>query len=151
MPNYKGHIRGGFAAFALVILVTLPQQHPSALTMLEWLLFAIAGSLFPDVDIKSKGQKYFYRIMLLLFVLLAITHRYKQLAIISIFALLPVLVKHRGIFHQIWFVILVPLAAWYVISSQYPLLTVPLFFNVLFFISGALSHLLLDKKLTVFR
>ncbi len=56
MANYRGHIKGGFVAFALIILFALPHYHPSALTMLEWLLFTIAGSLFPDVDIKSKGQ-----------------------------------------------------------------------------------------------
>ena len=151
MPNYKGHIRGGIVAFVLVVLFALPHHHPSAITMLEWLLFAIAGSLFPDVDIKSKGQKYFYRIMLVLFGILALNHQYKQLAAISILALLPVLVNHRGIFHRIWFVVLAPLITWYAVSTQFPTLCTPLLFDVIFFIAGAISHLWLDMGLRMIR
>lgn len=145
MPNYRGHLKGGFGAFALIVLFAMPHYRPSAVTMLEWLLFAIAGSLFPDVDIKSKGQKYFYHIILILFLLLILNQQYQHLAIISIISLMPLLVKHRGIFHTIWFVMLVPLAVWYISTLQWPLLKDALWLDTVFFIAGALSHLFLDK------
>lgn len=146
MANYRGHIWGGFLAFALIIFFAVPHYHPSALTMLEWLLFAIAGALFPDIDIKSKGQKYFYRIMLVLFVVLALNNHYRYLAIISILSITPLLVKHRGIFHQLWFVVSLPLAMWYAIALKYPAMRGSLFVSVLFFIAGTISHLLLDRR-----
>src|SRR5438309_2217826 len=62
MPGYKGHLVGGTVAFGLLFfaLVGVVVRQPSMLIAGEWLLFALAGSLFPDIDIKSKGQKYFY-------------------------------------------------------------------------------------------
>lgn len=147
MAHYRGHLWGGFIAFALVVMFAIPHYHPSAITMFEWLLFAIAGSLFPDVDIKSKGQYYFYRLVLLLFILLGLMHQYRTLAIISILSLTPLLVKHRGIFHQLWFVIAIPIAIWYFVSLQFPLLNGAVLMNVIFFIAGAISHLVLDKKI----
>ncbi len=136
-------------AFALIIFFAIPHYHPSALTMLEWLLFTIAGSLFPDVDIKSRGQKYFYQIMLVLFVVLALNNHYRQLAVISILSLIPLLVKHRGIFHKLWFMIAAPLATWYCISLQFPQLREALLMNSLFFVAGAISHLWLDKGIKI--
>ena len=151
MANYRGHMWGGFVAFALIIFFAIPHYHPSALTMLEWLLFTIAGSLFPDVDIKSKGQKYFYHIMLVLFVVLALNNHYRQLAVISILSLIPLLVKHRGIFHRLWFVIAVPLATAYCLSLQFPQLREALIMNSLFFVAGAISHLWLDRGWRILR
>lgn len=150
MANYRGHMRGGFVAFAFILFFAIPHYYPSVLTMLEWFLFTIAGSLFPDVDIKSKGQKYFYQIMLVLFIVLALNHHYRQLAVVSVLSLLPLLVKHRGIFHRLWFVIAVPLAIWYCTSLQFPQLREALLMNSLFFVAGAISHLWLDRGIRMF-
>jgi len=69
MPGYKGHLVGGTVAYGLLFfgLVGVVVKQPSMLTAGEWLLFALAGSLFPDIDIKSKGQKYFYYVIFLFF------------------------------------------------------------------------------------
>ena len=150
MANYRGHMRGGFVTFAFIVFFAIPHYPPSVLTMLEWFLFTIAGSLFPDVDIKSKGQKYFYQIMLVLFIVLALNHHYRQLAVISVLSLTPLLVKHRGIFHRLWFVIAVPLATWYCLSLQFPQLREALLMNSLFFVAGAISHLWLDRGIKIF-
>ena len=151
MPNYKSHVSGGCIAFALVLILVVPRYHPSIFTMIEWFLFTIAGSLFPDIDIKSKGQYYFYWIMLLLFVVLAMNNHFKHLAIISMLSIIPLLVKHRGIFHRLWFVIAVPLAIWYVLTMQFPTLYTALFLDTLFFIAGAISHLWLDMGIRMIR
>ncbi len=144
MPNYKTHLAGGSIAFAITLLCVVPHYQPSAITMAEWLLFALAGSLFPDIDIKSKGQRYFYWIILLLLILLSIKKKFGLLTITSIIAVFPLLVKHRGIFHRLWFVVGAPLCIWYLASLQFPALQTGLRLDVFFFITGAVSHLWLD-------
>ena len=147
MPNYQTHLSGGAIAFAITLVGVVPYAHPSVLTASEWLLFALAGSLFPDIDIKSKGQKYFYWMILILLLILTYTQRFIPLAIISIMSTIPLISKHRGLFHRAWFVIGAPLAIWYVLSNQYPPIKLSLLFDMLFFITGALSHLWLDMGL----
>lgn len=145
MPGYKEHLSGGNIAFAITLLVVVPYYSAATLaTAAEWYLFALAGSLFPDIDIKSKGQKYFYWLIFLALVLLTLTKKYLALSVISILATLPLLCKHRGLFHRTWFNIGAPLLAWYVVSLNYPLFAKGLFLDSLFFIVGALSHLYLD-------
>ena len=147
MPNYKSHLSGGSIAFAITLLFVVPHFNPSPLTLAEWLLFALAGSLFPDIDIKIKGQRYFYWLLFPLFILLAATKRFITLAILSILALLPMISKHRGLFHRTWFIVGAPFAAWYVATLYFPALSNALYFDVLFFVIGALSHIWLDVGL----
>ena len=144
MPNYKGHLVGGFAVYCIV-LVMLIGTVPSLVTAFEWLLFALAGALFPDVDIKSKGQKYFYYLVFVIFALLAYKGRFQVLSCCSFIIITPMLTRHRGIFHSTWFVVSVPLVVWMVMSMLYPKLAGPFFFDTFFFITGALSHLFLDR------
>ena len=66
MPNYKTHLAGGLFAYLLSIYAVITLRTISFALALEWLLFCLLGALFPDVDIKSKGQKIFYWIVLLL-------------------------------------------------------------------------------------
>ena len=144
MPNYKNHLIGGVGAYAVLLIVLQRIQPISLLSLGEWLICALAGSLFPDIDIKSKGQKYFYYAMLLVMIVLIIKHRFSLLAICSVMAVVPMLVRHRGIFHRLWFVILFPLTMWYVISVSVPTVSKIILFDVLFFIAGSISHLWLD-------
>ncbi len=147
MPNYQTHLAGGALAFAAALVCVVPYAQPTVLSAGEWLLFTLAGSLFPDIDIKSKGQKYFYWMILILLLILTYTKRFIPLAIISIVSMVPLISKHRGLFHRAWFVIAAPLGVWYVLSLQYPPLKMALLFDMLFFIAGALSHLWLDMGL----
>ncbi len=147
MPNYQAHLAGGSLAFAIALVIIVPYCQPTVLTAGEWLLFALAGSLFPDIDIKSKGQKYFYWMIFLLLLILAYTKRFIPLTIISIISTIPLLTKHRGMFHRAWFVIGAPLAIWYVMTLQYPPIKIALLYDMIFFIVGALSHLYLDMGL----
>ena len=64
MPNYKGHIAGGVITY-LVVLYCIKYTNPSVHTVLQGLVFCLFGSLFPDVDVKSKGQKIFYYLLLI--------------------------------------------------------------------------------------
>src|SRR5213080_4473351 len=129
MPGYKGHLFGGTVAFGLLFfaLVGVVVTQPSLLTASEWLLFALAGSLFPDVDIKSKGQKYFYYVVFLIFIILAYKKCFQLLSCFSFITITPMLVRHRGIFHDPCFLIAVPLGVWLVMSLMFPCVSWPLF------------------------
>jgi hypothetical protein len=145
VPNYKGHLYGGIVAYALLLSILYASYHPSMTTALEWLLATLAGALFPDIDTKSKGQKYFYSLIFVLFILLALRQRFEIIAACSFIILSPLLVHHRGIFHHPLFLIIVPLVLWGFASTFLaPSLSQRLLYDVLFFILGALSHIWLD-------
>ncbi len=146
MPGYKGHITGGAIAYS-ILLIPLVSYCTSVTTAAGWLLCAIAGALFPDVDIKSKGQKYFYRLLLIIFIVLILEKKFDLLAIMSLLSLVPMLVKHRGLFHRLWFVIMLPLTLWFCMSLYFPHVTHELLLYIIFFIAGAISHLYLDLGL----
>ena len=143
MSGYKGHLTGGVIAYA-VLLLLLKNTQPTIISLLTWFLCALAGALFPDIDIKSKGQKYFYWILLCLILLCIFVNRLDLVAIISVMSIVPLLVKHRGVTHRLWFIIFLPLAVWLAVSSSYPDVAHVLILNVIFFIAGAMSHLWLD-------
>lgn len=147
MPGYRGHLAGGAIAFCIALVTVAHFTQPTPMALAEWLGFCLAGSLFPDVDTKSKGQKYFYRGILLALIILAYMKHLDILVWVSIISITPMLVNHRGLFHRIWFLIGVPLLLWYVICLQFPCYKGQLFFDVLFFIVGSLSHVWLDVGL----
>ncbi|HEB41493.1 MAG TPA: hypothetical protein ENI08_00545 [Candidatus Dependentiae bacterium] len=146
MPGYKGHLIGGVAAFGITLLVSTKifALDYSLVMAAEWLICALAGSLFPDIDVKSKGQKYFYWVVLALFIFCILWQKYKLLAGCSVIVVMPMLVRHRGIFHRLWFVILVPLAIWFFVSFYVPYIQQRMLLDTIFFIAGAISHLWLD-------
>lgn len=143
MPGYKGHLVGGGIAFGGLYLLVQPWC-PSTTIAAHWLGCTLAGSLFPDIDVKSKGQKYSYWLLLALFILLILENKLELLALLSILSLVPMLVRHRGLFHRAWFVSGMPLLLWVIVSSSHPAWAQALFFYTLFFVVGALSHLWLD-------
>lgn len=144
MPNYREHLYGGHISFAITLLLVVPHYNPTILTSAEWFFFTLAGALFPDIDIKSKGQRYFYWFLFVLLIILAITKKYVTLSIVSVLAMVPMLCKHRGLFHRTWFIVGTPCLLWYFITISYPALSQALFLDMLFFTMGALSHLYLD-------
>ena len=142
MPGYKGHIAGGIVVS--IPLVYVFSSHATLFTATTWFLFSIAGALFPDVDTKSKGQKWFYRIVVPVLFLFLLIKRFLSFTVLALIAFLPLLVNHRGVFHRLWFVTLPPIAivgflTWYKIAyfRTASLLAV-------FFVAGAISHLVLD-------
>jgi hypothetical protein len=147
MPGYKGHLVGGIIVFGLLLVVLMHlifTQQPSHLVMGEWLLCTLAGALFPDIDVKSKGQKYFYYVAFVCLAVLTYQQRFQMLTCFSFVMITPMLVRHRGIFHNPWFVIVLPLVVWIGVASLLPHKATYLFIDTLFFIGGALSHLWLD-------
>src|SRR3990170_939665 len=104
MPNYRWHIAAGVCSFVLLLsLVGFPDQ---ALTAIQWLIWSIAGALFPDVDTTSRGQKIFYRFLFLPLIVLLLQGQWEFFILFTLLAFIPFLVRHRGIFHRSWFVII---------------------------------------------
>lgn len=146
MPGYQGHLVGGLVAgnIMLAVLTCAGVLHPTPYGAIEWLAVCLLGSLFPDIDIKSKGQKVFYWILLFLYAYLYMRRHLTMLGILSIVGITPMLVKHRGVFHKWWFIIALPFGLAFIAASYFPCYKGMIFFDTLFFVAGALSHLILD-------
>ncbi len=145
MPGYKAHIVGGVMTFAAISFVLNNYLQPLPVVAFQWLGATILGALFPDVDIKSKGQGIFYKGMLVCLVLLLWKRQAYLFVIMSFLALVPVLVRHRGLFHQVWFVIIMPLGIAFLVGQSFPVHSIALLQTASFFCAGALSHLILDR------
>ena len=61
MASGKGHIAGGFI-FILIVLHTISHYYyrPSLLDIVIYFALGLMFALWPDIDIKSIGQKLFY-------------------------------------------------------------------------------------------
>lgn len=145
MPGYKGHLVGGICTFALILYsIDTAGIAFTQFQAAQWFISAIIGCLFPDVDVKSKGQNIFYKSMLcaLLFMLFYGYHR--PFMLVSIAAMVPMVVRHRGLFHRLWFIVSMPMILALYLASSYPIHAPAIYFNALFFTLGAISHLWLD-------
>lgn len=146
MPGYKVHILGGaITCVGIVALLSQYSVQPAPLVFAQWFAATILGSLFPDVDIKSKGQGIFYKVMLVCLFLLLLEKQVYLFVIMSFLALVPVLVRHRGLFHRVWFVVLLPFTVAVLAGSSFPVYSAVFLYHACFFSAGALSHIFLDR------
>ena len=145
MPGYKGHLIGGAIAFSCVIVLFAWWQSPPFFIAVQYFFCTLLGSLFPDIDTKSRGQGIFYRALLLILGILLFQGQQQLCIVISLLALTPLLVRHRGLFHKPWFLLMIPsFLAW--LSVVLGILSSSLAIGYgCFFITGALSHIILDK------
>lgn len=147
MPGYRTHMGGGVLAYiGLIILVsTYFVYRPSFFLALEWFFCCVAGSLFPDIDIKSKGQLIFYRVMAICLVYFLWKGKMAAFVWASLLSMVPLLVRHRGLFHKIWFVGFVAFVSVLALSHWYPAYQKMLIIDACFFFAGAVSHILFDS------
>lgn len=149
MPNYKTHVWGGVAAYALVLYLFLLLRimvYPSLFQMLFWFGCAVAGSLFPDIDIKSRGQQYFYRLLFLILLFCMNIKHFTAVCACGILAIIPLLVKHRGLFHQLWFLVGAPFLMSFFLIQIFPSQKIHILTGIFFFVIGCISHIWLDFK-----
>ena len=147
MPGYRGHLIGGVITYLLILQLIKTMQPPISILM-QGFIFCLIGSLFPDIDIKSKGQKLFYS-SALIFLCCFLWYQRTDLFIgLSLLALVPLLVKHRGIFHEVWFLILISMTMGLLIGSYHEACSTWAMKNSFFFLAGALSHIFLDRTIT---
>ena len=70
---------------------------------------AVLFGLWPDVDIKSKSQKIFYSVLFVVnLVLIVFLQKYLESALLGLFAMFPIMSKHRGWTHARTTMILLP-------------------------------------------
>lgn len=116
----------------------------TSLDLSIWFIACIAGSLFPDIDVKSKGQKFFYCIMAPFYLFFFAQGNLILCFFVGLTALIPILCNHRGLFHSLWFIALFT-GLWSMAILQWlPSYENQVVMATIFFLCGALSHLLLD-------
>lgn len=126
MSMFKEHYVGAFVAytafFVLALLTWLvlhfkldwSTSHFPIIPFDAWRIvacfpIAVLSGLWPDVDIKSKSQRLFYRIFLIIDIGLLFKQMFMESALLGFFAILPLIGKHRGWTHSRWFMFLLPL------------------------------------------
>lgn len=118
MSMFREHWLGGLTAYSIFFIISLivtvsvsivyespldwnPTILMDPLGILACFTIALLFGLFPDVDIKSKSQKIFYSLLFVLNLsLILLFQRYLEAAILGLFAILPILSKHRGWTHS---------------------------------------------------
>ena len=125
--NFKGHCIGGVIASGVVMMGFWRMGHHVGVSTNPELL-AKAGvatlffSLFPDLDVQSVPQKWFYRGLFCLFIYLAYLKKFKLVTLFAILGILPLLSHHRGWTHQlsslIWFPCLLAVVYEYFLSQE---------------------------------
>ncbi len=135
---------GGLSFTSVAHAMPLPEKVLKGIIII-WL--AVIFGLFPDIDIKSKGQLLFYRLFFVLDLVLLAAGQYREAALLGFLALLPILSRHRGWTHTVWAMVLIPL----------PILAGPMYFAkapttdglpyYLGAVAGYLSHLVADGML----
>ena len=149
MASGKGHILGGLV-FLWLFLTILANFFfvPSTMEIIIFTAIAVMFSLWPDVDIKSLGQKVFYTIFFVTDAILVFYFQdYKTAAFFGLLIILPILAKHRGWTHSRLTAVLLPtpllLVPMYVFEGSLAQ-GIPYYFAA---VTGYFSHLFFDKKL----
>lgn len=144
MPSYRGHLVGGVLAY-LGMLQLIKYAQPNIHVIVQGLIFCLLGSLFPDIDVKSKGQKLFYTILLIFLCYCLLVYLWDIFIVVTFLGIMPLLVRHRGIFHEIWFLLFLILGLFLFLTSCNTRCGSLLLSNCSFFFAGCLSHLFLDR------
>ena len=150
MPSYRVHLIGGFLTY-VGILQLMKSAEPTIAIILQGLVFCLLGALFPDIDVKSKGQKVFYSLLFLLLFYLIMHEKYCMFVVMSFLGIIPILVRHRGIFHHIWFLLAVTFGISLAVKSWCGQMEQVMLSNCWFFFAGTVSHVLLDRACTKFK
>ncbi|MXV73669.1 hypothetical protein F4Z99_05240 [Candidatus Poribacteria bacterium] len=129
MSMFREHWIGGLVAYSTFFIISLiaaiavpifydtmpsdwnPTIPPvgSFVQIIGCFAVAVLFGLWPDVDIKSKSQKIFYSVLFVLnVVLIVFLQRYLESALLGLFAMLPIMSKHRGWTHAKITMILLP-------------------------------------------
>jgi hypothetical protein len=148
MPGYRGHLVGGSIAFALLCIAIRPPF--SFVGQCELLLLTCLGALFPDIDTKSCGQRYFYSLLGILFAILFFYHQFIVISLLALVGIVPLIVPHRGPFHNPKIICCIVMICIFGLSGSLSIRLKYLWWQGLFFFTGALSHLLLDYGIKKF-
>ncbi len=147
MPGYRGHLFGGIVVYTILLFILTTFWMKGAISthkLFIWLAACLLGSLFPDIDITSKGQKIFFIALLPAIALSIFYQKWMVLSLLCVSAYIPLIAKHRGITHKAWFSALLPATAIVASKSYKPQMLDDTLILCLFFFIGTISHLILD-------
>lgn len=126
MSMFREHWIGGLTAYSVFFILSLavsisvsiifglpfdwnPTISLNLVVIVGCFVVALLFGLWPDVDIKSKSQKIFYTVLFVFnAVLIFVFKFYTAAALIGLFAMLPILSRHRGWTHSRVTMILLP-------------------------------------------
>lgn len=145
MPGFKQHVSAALFILVAALAVIIPRCEVTAVQVVEWAGCLVFGSLFPDLDTKSIGQKWFYRVFFIVASALFLAHRYYAVSFVMLIGLVPLLVNHRGLFHATWFLATVVMCAGIFLTVTFPCHKDRIIYDILFFWLGAFSHVWLDR------
>lgn len=145
MPNYKGHLFGGILFYSVVLFCCMSSLKTS--TLFEWLFFVCVGALFPDIDTKSKGQRFFFALFAALLVFLLVQQKVYAALLLAIAACAPLIAHHRGLFHNFWFLTFFIATICIICAYLLPAYRTIIMYDAFFFWLGVFSHLVLDRGL----
>lgn len=147
MPGHRTHTTAAVGAAAAALLIVnwrVPIINLLTVSNGACLVASLYGGLFPDIDIKSRGQKWWYRILLPLLGAALLARHTVFICVLSALAIIPPLLPHRGITHELWFVLLAPLGAPFLVSVYQPAYLTYSIDLYIYFVLGAITHLVLD-------
>lgn len=147
MPGHHTHKAAGALAAVATILLTHASLPLTALWTTQNIarIFAgIAGGMFPDIDTKSRGQRLWYMLLVPLLGAAILMQHKVFICILCALGVIPPLLPHRGVTHELWFVLLAPLGGPVVASMYQPAYLHTAIDIYFFFVLGAITHLLLD-------
>ena len=147
MASYKGHLVFSFLiVFGFIFLISNYLYQPSTKDIILYIVIGLLFALWPDIDIKSLGQRLFYSLFFVTDVFLILNRDYRTAAYFGLLIILPVMAKHRGWTHSKTAMLVIPL----------PILIYPIwvtrsldFSNLPFYcaaVIGYFSHILLDGR-----
>lgn len=138
MSMFREHWIGGIVTYSTFFIVSLGATIAVSIfyaSPLDWnptisvepvkavgcFAIAVLFGLWPDVDIKSKSQKIFYSVLFALNMVLILKQKYLESALLGLFAMLPIISKHRGWTHSKVTMLLLPCLFLFIpIYAAYP-------------------------------
>ena len=106
MASYRGHAIGALLMF-LPLGLWCAAIRWSIPSLLVAFLAMMVGAFFPDIDTASRGRTLFLLLIFMAAVFCIFTGRYVTALVIALSGLFLVVgVRHRGIFHNLYFLLL---------------------------------------------
>lgn len=144
--TWRWHVLGGVVAYCVALLIisyfyTLKPEQASF-----WFFLTVFGALFPDIDTKSTIRGFIYGkwLLLMLIMLVLLNVNTPIIIAISLLCLLPLVVRHRGLFHSKTVLIALPIALAIAGGWYFPTYAVDFALATAFFVAGTFSHVTLD-------
>jgi len=140
--NFKGHSIGGIIASIITSLIIYITFNVNVLILYSITVYLL--SIYPDTDIKSKSQKIWTMLIIILSIIFIRSGEVIRLLMSLSMVIVPLLFNHRGPTHRLLFGCIITYI-WYYILSYFIELDLYIFMGS--GMIGYTTHLLLDKHI----